>query len=103
LILSQGKHLSHRPIRALILTPTRELAAQILANIKEYSEFLDLRTAVFGGVNQKPQVAQLRQGDILVATPGRLLDLQNQGLLSLAKVEILVLDEAGSNARHGIC
>ena len=95
-ILSQGKHLSQRPIRALILTPTRELAAQILANIKEYSEFLDLRTAVmFGGVNQKPQVAQLRQGiDILVATPGRLLDLQNQGLLSLAKVEILVLDEA---------
>lgn len=95
-ILSRGKHLSQRPIRALILTPTRELAAQILANIKEYSEFLDLRTAVmFGGVNQKPQVAQLRQGiDILVATPGRLLDLQNQGLLSLAKVEILVLDEA---------
>lgn len=95
-ILSQGKHLSQRPIRALILTPTRELAAQILANIKEYSEFLDLRTAVmFGGVNQKPQVAQLRQGiDILVATPGRLLDLQNQGLLSLAKLEILVLDEA---------
>lgn len=95
-ILSQGKNLSHRPIRALILTPTRELAAQIFANIKEYSEFLDLRSAVmFGGVNQKPQVAQLRQGiDILVATPGRLLDLQNQGLLSLAKVEILVLDEA---------
>ena len=95
-ILSQGKHLSQRPIRALILTPTRELAAQILANIKEYSEFLDLRTAVmFGGVNQKPQVAQLRHGiDILVATPGRLLDLQNQGLLSLAKLEILVLDEA---------
>ncbi|SEA39816.1 ATP-dependent RNA helicase RhlE [Flavobacterium gillisiae] len=95
-ILSQGKHLSHRPIRALILTPTRELAAQILANIKEYSEFLDLRSAViFGGVNQKPQVAQLRQGvDILVATPGRLIDLQNQGLLTLSKVEILVLDEA---------
>jgi len=95
-ILSQGKHLSHRPIRALILTPTRELAAQILANIKEYSEFLDLRsTVIFGGVNQNPQVAQLRQGiDILVATPGRLIDLQNQGLVSLAKVEILVLDEA---------
>ena len=94
--LSQGKHLSHRPIRALILTPTRELAAQILANIKEYSEFLDLRSAViFGGVNQKPQVAQLKQGvDILVATPGRLIDLQNQGLLTLSKVEILVLDEA---------
>ncbi len=95
-LLSQGKNLSHRPIRALILTPTRELAAQILANIKEYSEFLDLRsTVIFGGVNQKPQVAQLRQGiDILVATPGRLIDLQNQGLISLAKVEILVLDEA---------
>lgn len=95
-ILSQGKHLSHRPIRALILTPTRELAAQILANIKEYSEFLDLRSAViFGGVNQNPQAAQIRQGlDILVATPGRLIDLQNQGLVSLSKVEILVLDEA---------
>jgi ATP-dependent RNA helicase RhlE len=95
-LLSLGKHLSHRPIRALILTPTRELAAQILANIKEYSEFVDLRSAViFGGVNQNPQEAQLRQGiDILVATPGRLIDLQNQGLVSLSKVEILVLDEA---------
>ena len=95
-ILSLGKHLSHRPIRALILTPTRELAAQILANIKEYSEFVDLRsTVIFGGVNQNPQVAQLRQGiDILVATPGRLIDLQNQGLVTLSKVEILVLDEA---------
>ncbi|CAM2923820.1 ATP-dependent RNA helicase RhlE [Flavobacterium succinicans] len=95
-LLSQGQHLRHRPIRALILTPTRELAAQILSNIKEYSEFLDLRSAViFGGVNQNPQVSQLRQGvDILVATPGRLIDLQNQGLISLSKVEILVLDEA---------
>jgi ATP-dependent RNA helicase RhlE len=95
-ILSQGQQLRQRPIRALILTPTRELAAQILANIKEYSEFLDLRsTVIFGGVNQNPQVTQLRQGvDILVATPGRLIDLQNQGLISLAKVEILVLDEA---------
>lgn len=95
-LLSQGQHLRHRPIRALILTPTRELAAQILSNIKEYSEFLDLRsTVIFGGVNQNPQVSQLRQGvDILVATPGRLIDLQNQGLISLSKVEILVLDEA---------
>ncbi|WP_035671489.1 DEAD/DEAH box helicase [Flavobacterium sp. 83] len=95
-LLSQGQHLSRRPIRALILTPTRELAAQILANIKEYSEFVDLKsTVIFGGVNQNPQVTQLRQGvDILVATPGRLIDLQNQGLISLAKVEILVLDEA---------
>ena len=95
-ILSQGQQLRQRPIRALILTPTRELAAQILANIQEYSEFLDLKsTVIFGGVNQNPQVTQLRQGvDILVATPGRLIDLQNQGLISLAKVEILVLDEA---------
>ncbi|MDR6844612.1 DEAD/DEAH box helicase [Flavobacterium granuli] len=95
-LLSQGQHLRQRPIRALILTPTRELAAQILANIKEYSTFLDLRsTVIFGGVNQNPQVSQLRQGvDILVATPGRLIDLHNQGLISLAKVEILVLDEA---------
>ena len=95
-ILSQGQQLRQRPVRALILTPTRELAAQILANIQEYSEFLDLKsTVIFGGVNQNPQVTQLRQGvDILVATPGRLIDLQNQGLISLAKVEILVLDEA---------
>jgi ATP-dependent RNA helicase RhlE len=95
-ILSQGQQLRQRPIRALILTPTRELAAQIFENIKEYSAFLDLRsTVIFGGVNQNPQVTQLRQGiDILVATPGRLIDLQNQGLISLAKVEILVLDEA---------
>ncbi|CAM4128599.1 DEAD/DEAH box helicase [Flavobacterium weaverense] len=95
-LLSQGQQLRNRPIRALILTPTRELAAQILANIKEYSIFLDMKsTVIFGGVNQNPQVTQLRQGvDILVATPGRLIDLQNQGLISLAKVEILVLDEA---------
>jgi ATP-dependent RNA helicase RhlE len=95
-LLSQGQHLRHRPVRALVLTPTRELAAQVFANVLEYGEFLDLRSAViFGGVNQNPQVAQLRRGvDILVATPGRLLDLHNQGVLSLAKIEILVLDEA---------
>lgn len=95
-ILSNELQLRHRPVRALVLTPTRELAAQVYANVKGYSEFLDLRSAViFGGVNQKPQVAYLRQGvDILVATPGRLLDLHNQGVFSLAKIEILVLDEA---------
>lgn len=94
--LSQGQQLRHRPIRALVLTPTRELAAQVHNNVKVYSEFLDIRSAViFGGVNQRPQVATIRNGvDILIATPGRLLDLQNQGLLSLAKIEILVLDEA---------
>ncbi|MCX7550243.1 DEAD/DEAH box helicase [Xanthomarina sp. F2636L] len=95
-ILSESEQTKFRPIRALVLTPTRELAAQVYANVKEYSEFTNLRSAViFGGVNQKPQVATLRQGiDVLVATPGRLIDLQNQGLLSLKNVEILVLDEA---------
>lgn len=94
--LSQGQQLRQRPIRALVLTPTRELAAQVHNNVKSYSEFLDIRTAViFGGVNQRPQVATIRNGvDILIATPGRLLDLNNQNLLSLAKIEILVLDEA---------
>jgi ATP-dependent RNA helicase RhlE len=95
-LLSENPNEKYRPIRALILTPTRELAAQVYANVKEYSEFLDLRSAViFGGVNQNPQAATIRQGiDILVATPGRLLDLEKQGLLSLKRVEILVLDEA---------
>ena len=95
-ILSENPKEKFRPVRALILTPTRELAAQVYANVREYSEFLNLRSAViFGGVNQKPQAAAIRQGiDILVATPGRLLDLQNQGLLSLKRIEIFVLDEA---------
>jgi len=94
--LAQGQRLRNRPIRALVLTPTRELAAQVHNSVKVYSEFLDIRSAViFGGVNQRPQVATIRNGvDILIATPGRLLDLQNQGLLSLSKIEILVLDEA---------
>ena len=72
------------------------MAAQVYANVREYSEFLNIRSAViFGGVNQKPQVATIRQGiDVLVATPGRLIDLQSQGLLSLKRVEIFVLDEA---------
>ncbi|WP_178984547.1 DEAD/DEAH box helicase [Winogradskyella helgolandensis] len=95
-LLSDHTAQRHRPIRALILTPTRELAAQVFANVKEYSEFLNIRsTVIFGGVNQKPQVNKLSQGvDVLVATPGRLIDLENQGVLSLNKVEIFVLDEA---------
>ncbi|WP_109434880.1 MULTISPECIES: DEAD/DEAH box helicase [Aquimarina] len=95
-LLSQGQKLRKRPVRALVLTPTRELAAQILDNVKAYSEFLDLRSMViFGGVNANPQIRALRSGvDILVATPGRLLDLHNQRALSLANIEILVLDEA---------
>src|SRR5690606_25919339 len=81
-ILSQEQQLRHRPIRALVLTPTRELAAQVYQNVKDYSAFLDIRsTVIFGGVNQNPQVSALRQGvDVLIATPGRLLDLHNQRL-----------------------
>ncbi|SDB49338.1 ATP-dependent RNA helicase RhlE [Flavobacteriaceae bacterium MAR_2010_188] len=95
-ILNQGQRLRQRPIRALVLTPTRELAAQVYDNIRDYSKYLDIRsTVIFGGVNQKSQVRTIRNGvDILVATPGRLLDLNNQRLLSLANIEILVLDEA---------
>ncbi len=95
-ILNQGQQLRNRPIRALVLTPTRELAAQVLEDIKTYSVFMDMKSLViFGGVNQNPQVNALKNGiDILVATPGRLLDLHNQRLLSLSNIEILVLDEA---------
>lgn len=83
-------------IRAMILTPTRELAIQINENIVKYSKYTSIRTGViFGGVGQKPQVDMLRKGvDILVATPGRLNDLVNQGYIKLSKVEIFVLDEA---------
>lgn len=95
-ILSQNPPAGRRKIRALVLTPTRELAAQILENVREYSTYLDIRsTVIFGGVNQNPQVATLKNGiDILIATPGRLLDLHQQRLLNIGSVEILVLDEA---------
>lgn len=94
--LSSNPTNGKRNIRALILTPTRELAAQIYDNVLEYSTHLNLRsTVIFGGVNQRPQVATLRQGvDVLIATPGRLLDLVNQKVLFLSSVNILVLDEA---------
>ena len=84
------------PIRALILTPTRELALQIQENIQCYARHLPLRSAVFfGGVGQAPQAAALKRGaDILVATPGRLMDLYQQKLVELSHLEILVLDEA---------
>tara|TARA_R110002110_G_scaffold348006_1_gene558089 strand:+ start:29866 stop:31206 length:1341 start_codon:yes stop_codon:yes gene_type:complete len=86
----------YRPVRALVLTPTRELAAQVGESVKTYSKFLPLRSSViFGGVKINPQIATLRSGvDILVATPGRLLDHVNQKTLDLSQVEILVLDEA---------
>ena len=95
-ILSGVQTPQKRPIRSLILTPTRELAAQILENVREYSTFLKIKsTVIFGGVKQGPQVNTLRNGvDVLIATPGRLLDLIDQGYISLKDVEILVLDEA---------
>ena len=83
-------------IRALILTPTRELAIQIDEEFAQYCKYSDLRRAViFGGVNQKPQTERLGRGvDILIATPGRLLDLIGQGYVDLAEVKCFVLDEA---------
>ena len=85
-----------RPLRVLILTPTRELAAQVEASVRTYGKHLKLKSvAVFGGVGFGPQASALRNGvDIVVATPGRLLDHQQQRTVDLSKVEILVLDEA---------
>jgi len=83
-------------VRALVLTPTRELAAQVEESVQTYGKNLSLTSAViFGGVGMNPQINMLKKGvDILVATPGRLLDLQQQGFLDLSQVQILVLDEA---------
>jgi ATP-dependent RNA helicase RhlE len=94
--LSKQKHHPSRSVRALILTPTRELASQVYENVREYSLFSDLKsTVIFGGVNQKPQVKKIKKGiDVLVATPGRLLDLYRQKVLFFDKIEVLVLDEA---------
>lgn len=85
-----------KKIRALVVTPTRELAIQIGENFDAYSKYTNIRhTTIFGGVSQVPQVQQLRRGmDVLVATPGRLLDLNNQGHIDLSRLEFLVLDEA---------
>jgi ATP-dependent RNA helicase RhlE len=96
-ILSQQKTpKNHRKIRALILTPTRELAAQVAESVKIYGKYLPLKSAViFGGVGINPQITMLRNGiDILIATPGRLLDHIGQGTVDLSAVEIFVLDEA---------
>ena len=91
-----GKPARQRVIRALVLTPTRELALQISDCFTDYSKYTDLKhTAVFGGVKQRSQVEKLRSGvDILIATPGRLLDLMGQGFVKLDSLAFLVLDEA---------
>lgn len=90
------KNTGRSVIRALILTPTRELAMQVAESIHLYGKYLPLKsTAIYGGVNIRPQIQKLRHGvDILIATPGRLLDHFNQKTLDLSHVEILVLDEA---------
>ena len=98
--LTQGQSKTNKfgkdGVAALVLTPTRELAAQVEESIRTYGKYLPLTSAViFGGVGMNPQIDRIKRGvDILVATPGRLLDLQQQGNLDLSTVEILVLDEA---------
>jgi ATP-dependent RNA helicase RhlE len=95
-ILARKEIKGRRKIRTLVLTPTRELAAQINERFAAYSEHLSIyHQVIFGGVSQKPQVKSLRRGiDILVATPGRLLDLIEQGFIDLENIEFFVLDEA---------
>ena len=94
--ISEKKNPKYRPIKALVLTPTRELAAQVYDNVREYSTHLNIKsTAIFGGVKPSSQIATLKNGiDVLVATPGRLIDLHEQNQLSLKRVDVLVLDEA---------
>ena len=94
--LTETKHPKFGPLRALVLTPTRELAAQVYENIKEYSKYTNIKSGVvFGGVNIVSQKAMLKYGvDILVATPGRLLDLHNQNAVSFKRIDVLILDEA---------
>ncbi|HID9634165.1 TPA: ATP-dependent RNA helicase RhlE [Proteus mirabilis] len=96
LATSAEKTKGRKPVKALILTPTRELAAQIADNVKAYSRYLPIRSlVVFGGVSINPQMMKLRGGvDVLIATPGRLLDLEHQNAVDLSRVEVLVLDEA---------
>ena len=95
-LLKEKNTVGKRKIKALVVTPTRELAIQIAENFTAYSQFTNLRnTVIFGGVKQSKQVASLQQGvDILVATPGRLLDLMNQGYISFSDLKYVVLDEA---------
>ena len=96
-LIKDGKsEQGQRKIKALVVSPTRELAIQIAENFTAYSQFTNLRnTVIFGGVKQAKQVASLRQGvDILVATPGRLLDLMSQGFISFRDLKYVVLDEA---------
>jgi ATP-dependent RNA helicase RhlE len=95
-LTADAANAASRAPRALVLTPTRELAAQVAQSARDYGKYLPLRTyQVFGGVSINPQISALRSGcDILVATPGRLLDLAQQRAADLSKIQVLVLDEA---------
>ncbi len=95
-LLSGGASPQALHVRALVITPTRELAAQVTESVQNYSRHMNMRSAaVFGGVRIEPQIAALQEGvDVLVATPGRLLDLYGQGAINFDQLEILVLDEA---------
>ncbi len=95
-MLSKGPKVQSNQVRALVLTPTRELAAQVADNVDKYSKNTHLSSCViFGGVKANPQMMRMRRGaDVLVATPGRLLDLFNQGAIKFSQLEVLVLDEA---------
>lgn len=95
-MLSKGPRVQSNQVRALVLTPTRELAAQVADNVDKYSKNTHLTSCViFGGVKANPQMMRMRKGaDVLVATPGRLLDLFNQGAIKFSQLEVLVLDEA---------
>ncbi|MGL1933313.1 MAG: DEAD/DEAH box helicase [Desulfotalea sp.] len=95
-LLSGGDSPQPRTVRALVITPTRELAAQVAESVQTYGSMMNIRTgAAFGGVRIEPQIAKLKAGlDVLVATPGRLVDLYNQQAVSFDALEILVLDEA---------
>ena len=95
-LLAVKSNTKNRPIRVLVITPTRELAQQIADSFETYGRYTPLRTGViYGGVSQVPQEKMLRRGvDIIVATPGRLMDLMRQGLVHLARIEVFILDEA---------
>jgi ATP-dependent RNA helicase RhlE len=95
-LLSGGPSPQAQSIRALVITPTRELAAQVADSVQNYSRHMNIRSAaVFGGVRIEPQISELQDGlDVLVATPGRLIDLYNQQAINFDSLEILVLDEA---------
>lgn len=95
-LMASKKAVSANNVRVLVLTPTRELAAQVHQSVKDYGQFLNVTSnVVFGGVKINPQMMALRRGtDVLIATPGRLLDLANQNAVKFSELEVLVLDEA---------